>query len=80
MQLQHNASQKAAQVMLRQQGLLASTQAQLDTARAAAADLQQQLHASKVQLAAAEARAEALEKQLAAERTAAAAALRKQSG
>lgn len=67
LRLQLEAKQKAAQIMLLQQDILASMQAQLDTAQAAVAVVKQQLGASQAQLVAAEARAAGLEQQLAAE-------------
>jgi capsule polysaccharide export protein KpsE/RkpR len=51
LQLQHQAHQKAAQIMATQQALLTSRQAQLDAANAAVADMAQQLAAQREELA-----------------------------
>jgi chromosome segregation ATPase len=67
LQLQHEANQKAAQIMATQQALLASRQEQLDTANAAVAEATRQLAASQAQLLAAELHAGDLQQQLAAQ-------------
>jgi chromosome segregation ATPase len=68
LQLQHEAHQKAAQIMATQQALLTSRQAQLDAASTAVADMTQQLAASQAQLTASQAHAGDLQQQLAAQR------------
>jgi hypothetical protein len=61
LQLQHEAHQKAAQIIATQQALLMSRQAQLDAANTVVADMKQQLLAAEL-------RAGDLQQQLAAQR------------